>query len=177
MASGSSWVEPYFSVLAGSGAALAGLVFVAFARSAEQWRTNHLLNVIGLSTVAEFMAAVFVSIAQLAPDDQGRYAAIVVGAGGELLVLLYLRQDRKLGHNPLYGARVKDFLSAQRRLFVLSILAYGALIVGGVTRPSVGENVLAWTALWLVFSGSVEAWYFLDVGLEEGRGGLHERKS
>lgn len=171
MAPDSSW-DTYYSVLAGAAAALAGLVFVVFSRSADKWRGDRLLNTIGLSTVAEFMAPLFVALSHLMPHQGSRYVAIVVGLGGEFLVIaffyLYGKPDRAR------TGRLADFLRWQHRLVWVSVVAYGSLIAGGIAAPHVGSYMIAWVSLWLLLSGSVEAWYFMDAGLEAGTSGRHE---
>lgn len=165
MTSADPWGD-YYTVLTPAAAALAGLAFVVFSRSAEKWRTDELLNVIGFSVLAEFMAPVFVGLGHFIPHSPTRWVAIGIGVAGEGLVALFLYQKYKTQCTPR-TPRVQEFMKWQRRLVWVSFVAYGVLIAGGISVPQVGSYLIGWTTFWLLFSASYESWYFLDVGLEE----------
>lgn len=145
----SGWLG-FFGVLAGASTALLSIAFLTFQVKADQWRRDVLLQVVAIRTLVELLVPLFVSLVTLIPGHRWHLAGALAGAGGYVLVGYHVavasigrrRMDR-FDKMQLVG-------SVTIMMAAYSILAFGALV---------------WVAsvlVWLLVSGSAEAWMFLD---------------
>jgi len=159
----SSVLTPWsnFYILTGSSAgALTGLMFVVITLVTEVERLRRSpdgLSAFGTPTVAHFSAALLVSAILSAPWHSLLAPAIVLGLAGLFGVVYIVRAARRATRLTEYRADLDDWVWYT----IIPLAAYGAILVGAITLPSIPVKALfalAGGSLLLVFIGIRNAW-------------------
>lgn len=153
----SAWTTYFQYLVAASGVILA-IAFLAFQERRHVWHGNRLKWIEAIVTITELSTPMFFGLIFLTPGHPWVVAGRIVGALGwsvaaahALVFLLVL-----LGSLP--AGQIKAFDWVQLVLTLgFSGATYGLLILWQ------NLDVKAYVCLWMIFSGLVEAWWFLGV--------------
>ena len=144
--------QVFFGALAGISATLLGLAFVAFQMS-RSWHVSGPRRAVAQQTLAEFLVPVLIGSSVLMPGEQWRLVAWFCGISGLLLMAHQVRAAS--------GKTADAFDRRQAQLNVITFFVYAAILLAAVLGAADGSPLLAWPCLWLILSGSVEAFAFM----------------
>ena len=146
-------------MIGSSAAALTGLVFVVITlvtRSGRA-RTREGISTFTTPTVVHFCACLLVASIAIAPWRLLTYPAVIIGLAGLCGVAYVGRLILRSLRLETYEPDLEDWLSYS----LLPLLAYGAMLVGGIAlllAPAAALFVIAGSVLLLVFIGIHNAW-------------------
>ena len=149
------WVG-YWAAVSGVGATLLGLAFVTFQVRIEHWRSSRLKSMTAAFTLTELAGPTLISLWSLTPNHPWRAAAGVSGVVG---VCLWGYYRYVYLHTP--DSDKTKFDRTQARLSWLTLVVSGAILVSAVIGDSTGLRLLGVALIWLLISGSIEAFLFL----------------
>lgn len=179
----SEWTD-YFTAVAGISATLLGLAFVAFTLSSG-WheKTKPLLRIVAIQTLAELLVPVLIGLSALmpvqpwhdfvgwssvVPDTQWQLIAIMCGVAGLALAVWHITAYRSWARSRVNAGEAshetgrtadESFDRKQVWLDGFPLASYSAVLLAGLFG---WPGLLAGALLWLIFSGSVEAFWFLS---------------
>lgn len=152
----------YFQTLAGVSATLLGLAVVAFQLHPENWAKDPLRHPVAVLSLTELAGPLFFSLMVMfpaghrvfwnwLPDQQGYIVAgwIVGVFGGAVIawhLVAYLREKER-----------QSFDHWQMGGDIISVYTFGVMLA------PVGLEWKAAVAVWMCFSGIVEAWVYFSV--------------
>ena len=146
------WIG-FFQTMAQVSITVFSLMFVAMQVRHKEWRGTQLRTIAAISALVELFVPMFTSMIILMAGHPWKVAAVLGGGLGLVAVgshwFLYRR----------YKEIADDFDQRQMRWSLLSLLAYSLLAVSAL---GLGLYMLSGICLWLLLSGSFEAWYVLD---------------
>jgi hypothetical protein len=151
------WTD-FFGTCAQVAVTLFALLFAAMQLRYQEWRGSRLKTVAALSALAELFVPTLASMIILMPAHPVHAAGIVAGLFGLVVIGWHWR----VFAGELDKERDDPFNVQQKRLSWISIGVYSLITISGIIGGSWGPYLLAGACVWLLFSGSFEAWYVLD---------------
>jgi hypothetical protein len=149
----------FYTTLAQVSAGIFAIAIVTFQIKVEYWRNNTLRHMIAIRTLGEFLSPLFFSLVILYKDHNWQIIGAVVGSVGCLFVFA----QHVIGFRR--WTRIDKFIQLQLIFSFLMYLEYGAIFVYSTFKPDL--SVVSYLLIWLIFSGSVEAWVFLYPSQEQ----------
>lgn len=141
------WI-PYFEYLTSASAGILAIAFLAFQVRSEIWRSHPLMHPVAATTLAELSTPVFFGLLFLMPSHPWELAGLLTGALGYLAMAWHMIALVVNRH------AVQSFDRIQLTGVPITGLTFGLLL----WWPSL--QVKAGVALWMIFSGFIEAWLF-----------------
>jgi hypothetical protein len=170
------WVS-FFSTLASVAVTVFSIMFLSLQVRSAVWRGRRLLHVAAIAALVEVFVPMVASLIVAMGGHRWHWAAWVAGGLGLVMVVLhwgfYARERLRAARGlPLSSAgappHVSEFEHHQAIGNGLSLLVYGGIFVSPWVRPfwvlppGWGLPLLAGLCVWLLFSGSFEAWWLLE---------------
>lgn len=142
------WIV-YFQYLTAVAATLLGIAFLTFQVRSDIWRLHPLRKTVAVTTLTELAAPMFFGLFFLMPHHPWLWGGRIVGAVGYIVMVWHLIEY--IRHREV----ADSFDRKQLAGISITIVTFSLLL----WWPNIA--VKAYTALWMVFSGSTEAWIFL----------------
>ena len=149
------------------------IMFLAVQFRSATWRGRRLLAVAAVAALIELFVPLLVALIALMDGHPWRIAAALAGGLGLLVVgvhwLVYWRFPEGMGERkvrdseePAIVESVTKFNRLQLYGSAISTLVYGAVTASAFNPGRWGLHLLAIACVWLLFSGSFEAWWLLE---------------
>lgn len=148
------WIG-FFQTMAQVSITVFSLMFVAMQVRHKEWRGTQLRTIAAISALVELFVPMFTSMIILMAGHPWKVAAILGGGLGLVAVGSHWFLYRS------YREIADDFDQRQMRLSLISLFTYSLLAVSALGQ-GLGLYMLSGICLWLLLSGSFEAWYVLD---------------
>lgn len=148
--------DAFFGAVAGASVTVFSVVFVVFQVKSAHWRSSPLKTMAAIASLTEFMVPLLASLIMLMPGNPWRIAAWAVGGLGVVAVLTHWTTFWRF--RPL----ADRFDRGHARGAVISLALYTAFLSGGFMHRSTGLYLIGGVAVWLLFSGAIQAWWLLE---------------
>jgi hypothetical protein len=158
--------DNFFTATAQVAVTAFSIMFLSMQVKSTVWRGRRLLGVAAVAALVELFVPLLASLITLMVGHPWRVAGALAGGLGLLVVVghwvIYILERRtetptKFDRTQLYGS-------------VLSLLIYGLVTLSAFDPWGWGLSMLAAMCVWLLLSGSFEAWWLLEPkGMQGGR--------
>jgi hypothetical protein len=143
----------FFATLAQVSAGILAIAIVTFQIKVEFWRNDILRHMIVIRTLGEFVTPLFFSLVTLHQDHNWRIVGTIIGIAGCLFVFT----QHIIGVKR--WSKIDKFSKTQLIGSILMYFEYGAILLFSTVIPNI--SYVSYILIWLIFSGTFEAWWFL----------------
>lgn len=162
----SEW-QSFFGSLSQVAVTAFTLMFLSMQVRSAEWRGRRLRSVAALAALVELFVPVLIALVSIMNGHPWRTAAALGAALGLCMAVAHVvvyRIDRALKDTTKF-----DVTQATWGVLV-STCVYVTILVSAVIPTTAGQYLLAGACVWLLFSGSFEAWLLLEPrGLDKPR--------
>ena len=164
------WQE-FFTTLAQVSVTVFSIMFLAMQVRSQVWRRNRLFSVEAYSALVELFVPMLAAMVTLMAGHPWPFAAGLAGSLGLAMVvvhwLVYLKWPAGPAEADGSGEEAmpdqeRRFHRLQLRGSMISIIIYGAILLSAFDPWTWGLHLMAAASVWLLFSGSFEAWWLLE---------------
>jgi hypothetical protein len=155
------WLN-FFSTLAQVAVTVFSIMFLAMQVRSSAWRKDWLFRVVAYGSLVELFVPLLAAMVTLMGGHPWRVAAALAGGLGLGMVVVHWAVYCKYRPDRLDQSEEAKFHRLQAKGSLISLLVYGLTLISAFDPWGGGLYLMAAVAVWLLFSGSFEAWWLLD---------------